>query len=692
MTAGGVGSNNKTQETGFVSQQVPVNEESGASSSTTTSTKMLGKDTLKSLSLGVAESSTSGNVYPNRAGSPALDKPDPQNQDFQGFDAIPENVIDRVMTSPLPIKADFSSIIGIDPDTIDFPQSPERVQVLTTFKYNEAFLSALQEKLDGGEITQKQFSQIESQLYHPEYVYPNNSELEQIASDIRGQVLPAFIESEGLESGWQPKTNALLFDARADRAFGRAFDRGVESYQPPLTAEQKEQVKVALVNPKAVSPEILKISQQIEKDSIAQVQKEMSLPSTWKPIQKTANAEAINNPNVALVQTGVDALEEQLEVLETAMNLLPANDPGRISTLDYMKAVSVALQTLSDMLALIQYSDTKLNKTQSATLLEAVNNKLDAMKESIEENKKLAEENKKAESKNSILGSVFKVIEVIVAVALVVAAFAAVLAPGVGAFAASVLMAAALFVLAASLSNAFGGPDLMKEAFGAISKGVNALMPANAPEWMKTAVDVLAKAVIIAAIVVLTALTGGILAVSLGAKIVMDAVLKSGIIEDTIRAFGGDDQAVMIATLVVMSILVVGVVCCSIGAIRNAAKAAVAMGSEAATKMERMAEMLSKGANYTRLAATMAESTATISVEINKMTIYNAMKKIVENKGDLDSYVIEMDNLIKMLKGIISMLMDELPSMGEGIASIQRLLVKMKRDFATQPQAALFAA
>ncbi len=165
-------------------------------------------------------------------------------------------------------------------------------------------------------------------------------------------------------------------------AYGAEFNKQLANPSLNLTAEQKSELKAALISPdaEAALPEELKtIFDNIQAAATAKIGASYGVSSTWKPDTEMLTKAATNtNPNLNFTRTYISQRQEWVGSASKLLTSMSTGDANGTTTLpptlksqlmSYLKAVNGVLVKMSEMLYQVAITDANLatitNKIQN---------------------------------------------------------------------------------------------------------------------------------------------------------------------------------------------------------------------------------------------------------------------------------------------------------------------------------------
>lgn len=573
-------------------------------------------------------------------------------------------------------SSELQTVYGIPPNIRVPTQGAEYFNTRTNVDLEDSFITKLVEmKLLGdlglpGGITESEFNTLRSMLYFSD---PTNSAQSALQSKFDGlykETLTEFRTENGLPEQWTPETQTAAGQAWADGVWRGEFIKELNAL--PIPADMKSQILAALANPEGTDPIISAMLGSLVEQTTANVIQSLGLPATWTPQAKTVDPN-VPAASLLMARAGISNLQGIYDAGVQALAAMPPGDPNRALLIDYLKKIGDALSKLQEMMYIVESSSAKVSKTLGLAVQDMQQNKIDEAAKQAEEARKQKDSKgyKKAhdEGKQTFMKIFGPIMAVIMAILAVMTGNPA-------------LMAVAIFMLANSLSQAFGGPDLMQKVFELVGKLVEAVGKAlGLPESAISALSMMVKIMLIVAVVVVCLATGGgsMVGSMILMQFIMDAVMKSDLILDGMKISDPDPDpeeiakvtmAVMITMMVVMMVIMI-VQMIVMTVLTGGAGAAPAAGMMAAIG----AQIGAAAARVGQAIATFVNALCEASQIIAK--IVEAIQKVVEMVIKL------MQKLMEIIQKVMSTVKDIAQSVGKMITKFVGEITKKAGDLAT---------
>jgi len=443
------------------------------------------------------------------------------------------------------------------PDNTDF-----NAKIVAAF--DEAFENTLQNQVPP--LTETQKGLLKFMFYNPETSFPGSKELEEMLHTMQLNTLNALKSSLGLPPGVQPQPATQYFNSVLSSAYQVALKEVMTEFlgsiKPPMNKKDQELLERALENPDdpSVPDEIKQIAAMLQGKGITSVKQKYNLPSVWSP--STLQMKNIpNNPATTLVQNGVNYLNDFASAATSNVLLLPAS-PEKNAILDFLKIINDALSNLKQFLYQMTSVDSAISKKITSAKMEDQQQKMKFFQQAQEAAEHASSSGGKGGGKSTgtqkFLSIFMKIIIPVVMVATLVITAAIAIATcetGVGPV---VTLAIGISIMAAltALMIADSQTHCISKFFDVVSEVVSDILPSWVPTPVADLIDITVKVTIILGVLAVCCIEpAALLTVGLGFG--MQALMDSGIVQETIAACGGNQQAQVIGSMVVGAVLAI---------------------------------------------------------------------------------------------------------------------------------------
>ncbi|CRX37762.1 hypothetical protein [Estrella lausannensis] len=570
-------------------------------------------------------------------------------------------------------NSQLQTIYGIPPNIQVPSPGAEYFNTSVNVNFEDDFKTKLVEmKLLGdlglpGGITEQEFNTLRSMLYFNDPTNSQQSALQGKFQDLYNSILSEFKADNGLPEQWTPERQTAVGQAWADGVWRSSFMDNLNALSIPT--EMKAQILAALANPAGADPIIQAMLGSLVDETTAGVIQSLGLPATWAPQAKTVDSN-VPAASLLMARAGIANLQGIYNAGLEALAAMPPNDPNRSLLIDYLKRIGDSLSKLQEMMYIVESSSAKVSKTLGAAVQDMQQNKIDEAAKQAEEarNQKDSKGYKKQhdEGKQTFMKIFGPIMAVIMAILAVMTGNPA-------------LMAIALFMLANSLSQAFGGPDLMQKVFELVGKLVEKIGKAlGLSESAISALSMLTKILLIVAVVVVCLATGGgsMVGSMILMQFIMDAVMKSDLILDGMKISDPDPDPEEIAKVTMAVMITMMAVMMTVMIVQMIVMTVLTGGAGAAPAAGMLAGI---GAQLGAMAGQLAGAISTFITALGPvgqiiMKIVEAIQKVVEMVIKL------LQKLMEIIQKVMNFVKDVAKAVGDIIKNVARAIVDAVDD------------
>jgi len=529
-----------------------------------------------------------------------------------------------------------------------------------TVNYDEAFENALSEYAKANNLSSETINQLKYLHNFPDANYPNKEILLGHLSKVNDSFLAEFLVQNGLPTDFVPETATATYNARINGHYRFLFEQNLYSQVPPLTDAQITAIWKALENPNdpKITEETKALIANLKEKTLGQVIQERALPSDWQPGIEL-------RPMGLTARTAFRAIntaEEMLGILTLMVDDMP-DSPERVMLINILKMVSEALAEMKQLLYLLQSLDTDIARNMSKLELETILLKYDKEGKTLDEIREKTEEKQSKEAKQKAMSLTMKILGPIL---MVLAVAGSILTGGISGFLVAAIM---VLMLADSVySEASGKEPLMMQGFDELNK---TLMAELSPELAMTINAVIVVAVVIA-ISVLSANP------SIGAMI----FAQSGLVADIAVSSGASEET---AAIIDAAVNCVVAICGGIASFKLAGKTIAKQASKSiertlkATKGFKHLRSFVKSGHFRKTVAGGYVAQAGIQVTDSGYRIHTSkiMVDITLMRGDLDEFLANVQEMIKLLRQLVSKLLSGVEDNAEWGSQINDVIEKI---------------
>lgn len=238
--------------------------------------------------------------------------------------------------------------------------------------------------LNSKAISRAEYNEMRTLLAMPGANTPHAEKLMPILQKLIEAAIGELKKDYGIPDGFPLSADGSDFQALLNGTYFAEFNKQLGNPSLNLTANQQAQLKEALISEKAadaLSPELKTIFENLKATTLAKVSVTYGLPDTWQPDTNALSEAATRtqNPGFKFAQEGFNQCMEALNsgkkilkemdvqsaIKETKVPSAPGGDGGpfRILLKDYLKALSMILITMQEILAKQSVSDSTITST-----------------------------------------------------------------------------------------------------------------------------------------------------------------------------------------------------------------------------------------------------------------------------------------------------------------------------------------
>lgn len=533
--------------------------------------------------------------------------------------------------------------------------------------YANGFEAALKLFAKTNGLTQNQVNTLRGMFYNGESGYASDpqslkqrglteqqfAQLPEALQTVQEQASQTLTDQFGAPPGTKATPNSDFYNAEATGKFREEFAEGLTKHEPPLTPEQIEQAIHAYEHPedrRNMPIQIVALVNGLKEKTLADIKAAYGLPDEWNPPLLLANKKGDAAQNAFATQTtkkGIKQVQQMISHYEKHFKEAAATALGP-TILNFYKTLGEALDILSRCIYAIMGADTSVAKTMCLAQMDMKINQINIRRGQIEKAMRDIE-NQKSSGLRIFLEVISFAIVLLVAIVLVPVT------------AGASLVAAIFFIIDQVQANVRGVQSLTEKFFETIID-----MLGESGGWLNLFLSIL--------------LSGGnpLLALTL-------IFNTSHAVEDIAKSFGASDQAAAIINMVVqLVVMVVILVACIV--------APELLGVELAEAMTAIGSFVAETLQAAFQAAGMTAQLAKVIVDIVMMLpellqigvmglqAYSSVITIVREiklarlsmlMAEVEADMVEMTNMINILKKIIAQILDSLSGSGDWLKSVQ---------------------
>ncbi len=569
--------------------------------------------------------------------------------------------------------------------------------------YDLMFEEALAKYAQENNLTQEQINRATYLHYHPEA--EGYDDAAGIKNEIETNVLKTLRSQYSLPLNFEVKSSALSYDSVVNGDFRFVFQDLLTNQQPPLTKEQLDAINAALANPNDpnITAKTKALIEKLKNEAIGIIKQKYSLPVNWTPsvdLKPLSLAFSTTWNSLQFAQEGLDELNQVV---------IQMKDSSEKSILmNILALISKALTDLKLLLYRIQSVDAGIARKMSEAETEA---NLHRAEKQTEEEKDMNAKRKEMEKKQKKAKVMSKVMKILGPVILALTVALAILSGGSLAFLAVTLIVGMFLLTDAIYTSAKGSEKtLLAQGFEQLNKALMEI--AGDDEGKKAGAMILQWLVVIVAIVA-----------TRNPALVPIVFSQTSIVANSVKAANGEDKTAQYAQMaadILVAILSGGMAIKCIakrpgklgrlitGKAKDAGKTGVEVAgkagkdavAKAASKSE--IELVKKAmdgskkawaelfAKYSakkigkflrerglimgqQMIATGTGATGAAKGFIQAQTHF-MQAELTLQRGDLDAFLVEIQQLVKLLRKLIDKLLSGLGDIAEDNKSIDDLL------------------
>jgi hypothetical protein len=520
-----------------------------------------------------------------------------------------------------------------------------------------------------------------------------SQEGKELFNQVLKAITPKIRQELALPAHWQP----LIGE------YNQALDKNIGSLD--VSDSTKEQLRTLLQSPPlgGASTEIEELLSSVVQKTIEEMVVTQGVPKGWMPV--SVARPTFSGQLSAFVENTIQVMEETQQAALTTMESIPPDEATTSVFMDYLKAVSEALDELQQCLYALQMASINCNRNMSIAQQDLMANSIANQAKIAKKQKKMERKARKAKKggKNKKINLAIKIVAPVAMAAMMAAVIVT------GGLAAPFLVPCLMvcgFMLANSVSHSAGGPDLMEGAMDGIGK----LGEMIGGEQGR----LLAQGIAIAAVILICVLSGNPLAFMVGMSFAMEMMMADNFLFNASKECGASDQEAMIAMICVLGAFmlacmaggaaaagrsagtaanagrgVAGAAAAGEGAAAGAAAgtaagaAAARQGATTLSTAEKI-KQLGKVAAVITAASTVAQGGYQVEEGLAQYRVQSLLAQLQKILGDLKARQEEIEAMINLVQQVMQTLVDSLGGVTEQIAAISQLQGKKYEDASTK--------
>lgn len=301
------------------------------------------------------------------------------------------------------------------PDTWQFSPDKNSPVGLTT-AFDQKFEKVLGAEVEKGKVTEAEARRLETLHYYPDADIPGAEKLKEGVAQLEKGILKELQKEWGFPIGYRPPANADDREALLNLIYHNSFGALLDSYTPPLTADQKALIRLSQGSSSTVSslpPELQAAANSIKAKATQETIEAYGLPKDWGPkVCQIADKGRVADDNKVLTAL-MGHLSETLAIGKKHVNTMPEGDIKN-TYLVFLSVVATAMAKYAEVLTVSQIGQANMGRVLSQMRLDTQLNKIKAQQNALEEMKK------QAEGKGGFLGFIMNAITWIVNILLIV--------------------------------------------------------------------------------------------------------------------------------------------------------------------------------------------------------------------------------------------------------------------------------
>lgn len=521
------------------------------------------------------------------------------------------------------------------------PKNSSELESKVAASKEMAFYEALSKATEERNLTPREVATLRRMHAYPETISQAEGKLQALYYDLNEQSQEEVKSRFGIPPQTALQANPEVYQAWLSGQAAHKFHENLKKIDPNIKPEEKQQLKEAYADSTKSPPEHLEATfQQAKKSSTEEVKSNNQLPSEWEPKVSPPPASKEGQQSLEVSVNGANYLKEAHALMGKALEstALQRGIGGEIGVLTFWKAIGNSLDKLLDCLYAQMSSDSVISKKFADMQLEAAMNKLEAQRVALA---KMAEAQREVDQMSGFQ----KFMNILMDIFLVV--FGGL---------------PALFLVIDKEANL----GITQRAFDSLTQSIMKAMPSFFPTPLKILVTAMVKFFLLVA---LTPFIGPVAAMMLFFD-------QARIIQDVVKACGGNEQdqqiAVMVAQLLLQIAILVAICVVTAGAAAPEAGAAAGAGI-AGVSSAIVAETTVWALSLAMNALSLILAGLQIAAGITQIITQVNLAKIALLKGKFDSEMNMIETNMAIIQQIIKKMMQEMNRTGEWIKNISTM-------------------
>jgi len=571
---------------------------------------------------------------------------------FLGAEGMEKEIISLYKNLTASLKEDFFIANGL-PKNVELNPKSFTFQAEVSFSLREAFDAFLQSS---------QFSpkQLEDLAAARENYAEAPKEGQALFNEVMARITPQIKADLNLPENWKPLiaeySAALLNNINALDVSPGVKGQVIQALQHPPLGE--------------IDPNVEELLSSAIAQTIEQMRESEGVSKLWMPV--SVDVPTFSPQATAIVKNTIQILQEYQLSTTAAMEELPKEDIKVAVYMNYLKAISEALDELQGTLYEVQMASTRRSRQLSIAQQDMMANSIANQERIAKTQKKMEKSQKKQGKKSKDMDLAVKIVGPIAMAAMIAAIVLT------GGLAAPFLIPCLLvcgFMLANSISTSAGGPDLMESMMKGVAELVGML---GGGEDAQLAAQGVVIAVIIAAFITCAICTGNPMLLMVGMNFGMEMMMSDNFLVNSCKECGASDKEAMIASLCILAIFMLASMAGG-GLIAKGGLSTIE-ATQTMTKAQVMGAQAQKMSAIMGGATTMTESSVQVQEGLSENRVYTIRAELEKILGKQKARQENIEAMLSILQQIMQTLIDSLGGTAEQIANISQLQEKKYRD------------
>lgn len=282
-----------------------------------------------------------------------------------------QNILQEAQASAL---KETSGELGL-PSDWKIPRNTEGMKEMLSKTLDSSVNTQLNKLYNSGGVTRSEYNELRTLLALPGAETPHAAKLSPILEKLVQSAKAEIEKDYGMPENFPLEADPSGHQALLNGTYFAEFTKQLGNTSLNLTSKEQALLKEALTSEKAANalpPELKTIFENIKTTALSKVAVTYGLPADWRPDMEALSTAASRTETVGF-KAAQEGLNQAVEALNTGKKILkdlqqvgdPASQHTSVLLRDYLKALSVVLITMQEILSKQSVSDTKVVDTLS---------------------------------------------------------------------------------------------------------------------------------------------------------------------------------------------------------------------------------------------------------------------------------------------------------------------------------------